>query len=181
MKVASPVPTRVWRSGDSPVGVRDRGQQGDHTPENGAQNNDQLARVPVGQRSDKGRGDHVENQKRAGEISELSVAEMKFVPHQRLHRKQDGAVDVVEKVERGREDQRRPGINFALGHLGKEYNMHANPQGVILSSEADRFGTNRSTQSKDPCLSTNCLARVSSIPETIPGEEKAIMHPAFIR
>src|SRR6185312_14106309 len=61
---------------------------------------------------------------------------------------------VVEKVQRGQQDQRRPGIKFALGHLGKEYNMQVNPQGVILS-EADRFGTNRSAQSKDPYLSTN--------------------------
>ncbi len=102
--------------------MRDRGQQGEAAPENGAQNDDQLARVAVGQGSDKGRGDHVENQKGAGQISQLSVAEVKFVPHQGLHRKQDGAVDVVEKVQRGQQDQRRPGIKFALGHLGKEYN-----------------------------------------------------------
>ena len=42
------------------VGVRDRGQQGQPAPENGAQNDDQLARVTVGQRADKRRRDHVE-------------------------------------------------------------------------------------------------------------------------
>ena len=51
------------------------------------------------------------------------LVSLEFRLHQRLHREQHGAVNVVEKVQRGQQDQRGPGIEFALGHLGEEYNM----------------------------------------------------------
>ena len=107
------------------VGVGDRGHQGQPTPEHRTQHDDQLARVAVSQRADKRRRDHVEKQKSAGEISDLGVGELEFALHQRLHREQHRAINVVEKVQRRQDDQRGPGIEFAFGHLGKEYSMAA--------------------------------------------------------
>ena len=105
------------------VGVSHRRHQRQATPEHRPQHDDQLARVAIGERSDEWRGHHVEHQKRAGEISNLGVAEVKFALHQRLHRKQYRPVDVVEKVQRRQEYERGPGIEFARSHLAKEYNM----------------------------------------------------------
>ena len=101
------------------VGVGDRGHQSQPAPEHCAQDDDQLARIAVRQRADKRRGHHVEQQESAGEISNLCVGEVEFGLHQRLHREQHGAVNVVEEVQRGQQDQRGPGIEFALGHLGR--------------------------------------------------------------
>ena len=101
------------------VGVGDSRHQSQPTPEHRAQNDDQLARVAVSQRADKRRRDHVEQQKSAGEISNLGVGELEFGLHQRLHREQHGAVNVVEEIQRGQQDQRGPGIEFAFGHLGR--------------------------------------------------------------
>ena len=106
-----------------PIGVGDRRQQCQPAPEHSPQHDNQLARVAVSQRADKGRGHHVEQQKGAGQISDLGIGEMKFALHQRLHRKQHRSVDVVEEVQRRQDDERGPGIEFALGHLAKEYNM----------------------------------------------------------
>ena len=139
------------------VGVGDRGHQGQPAPENGAQDDDQLARIAVRERADKRRSHHVEQQKSAGEISNLGVGELEFGLHQRLHREQHGSVNVVEKVQRGQEDQRGPGIEFALGHLGKEYNMQPFESAeLVILSGADCFAceTNR-RESKDPYCSTN--------------------------
>ncbi len=97
--------------------------KGQSAPENSAQDDDQLARIAIGQRAHEWRGHHVEQQKGAGEISDLSVGELEFVLHQRLHCKQHGTINVVQKVQRRQDDERGPGIEFALGHLAKEYNM----------------------------------------------------------
>ena len=47
-----------------------------------------LARIAIGQRSHEGRREHVETKKGAGQLSNLRVADMKLILHQRLHRKQ---------------------------------------------------------------------------------------------
>src|SRR5579872_7097891 len=104
-----------------PVRMRDRSQQSKTAPENCAQNDDQLARVPVSKRSGKWRRYHVKPQKRAGEISHLRVGEMEFTLHQRLHREQNRTVDVVEEIQRREQDERAPGIKFCLRHLAKKY------------------------------------------------------------
>ena len=46
---------------------------------------------------------------------------MEFTLHQRLHRKQNRTIDVVEQVQRREQNERSPGIKFRLGHLAKEY------------------------------------------------------------
>jgi hypothetical protein len=51
------------------------------------QKNDQAARIPVSERPSKGCRDHVKAEKRAGEVSDLRIADVKLVLHQRLHRK----------------------------------------------------------------------------------------------
>ena len=106
-----------------PVGMGDRRQQRQSAPEEGAENDDQLARIAVGQRPGERRRDHVEAQKSASQIAHLSIAEMKLGLHQRLHREQHGTVNVIQQVERGKQTERRPGIEFRRGHLAKEYNM----------------------------------------------------------
>src|SRR5262249_40431268 len=87
----------------------------------GPENDDFLARIPVGKRASKGRGDHVETQKGAGQVTDLGVGEMKFTLHQRLHGKQNRAVDIVQQVQRGEKNERGAGIEFGFAHLPKEY------------------------------------------------------------
>src|SRR5579872_1410571 len=106
-----------------PVRMRDRSQQSKTAPENCAQNDDQLARIPVSKRSGKWRRYHVKAQKRAGEITHLRVSQMEFALHQRLHRKQNRTVDVVEEIQRREQNERSPGIKFRRGHLAKKYIM----------------------------------------------------------
>src|SRR5271170_4437307 len=69
-----------------PVGMRDRGQEGERAPEDGAENDYFLSRIAVGEWTGKRRGDHVKAKKRAGKISDLRIGEMEFALHQRLHR-----------------------------------------------------------------------------------------------
>src|SRR5579864_6746350 len=104
-----------------PISVSHRCEERKSAPEDRAQNDDHFARVPVGKRTGKGRGNHVKAEKSAREISDLGVGEMKFGLHQRLHRKQHRTVDVVQQVQRRQQNQRRPRVEFRLGHLAKEY------------------------------------------------------------
>ena len=94
----------------------DRREQRQPAPENRAQHDDQLARIAIRQRPHKRRGDHVKAQKRAGEISDLRLAEMKFILHQRLHRKQHIAIRIIQQIERGEHEQRGSGMELLLGH-----------------------------------------------------------------
>ena len=70
------------------VGVGDRRHQSQPAPEHSPQYDDQLARVPVSERTHKRRGHHVEQEKSAGKISNLGVGELEFGLYQRLHREQ---------------------------------------------------------------------------------------------
>src|ERR1019366_696137 len=105
-----------------PVGVGEGGEQSQSAPENRAEHDDPLARIAVGQRADKWRRDHIEPEEGAGEISHLSIGEMEFRLHQRLHGKQHRAVNVIQQVQRGQQGQRRAGIEFGRRHLAWEYN-----------------------------------------------------------
>ena len=48
---------------------------------------------------------------------------MKFVLHQRLHRKQHVAVRIIEQVQRREHEQRGAGIEFGRSHGSSEYSM----------------------------------------------------------
>ena len=98
------------------VGMRDSGQQRECTPEDGAEGDDQLARIPIRQRTDKRRSHHVESQKRTGEVADLRLRQVKLGLHQRLHGKQHIPVRVVEQIQRGEHEQRGAGIELLLGH-----------------------------------------------------------------
>src|ERR1700731_4376382 len=104
-----------------PVSVRNRSEQRKAAPEDRSQNNDHFAGIAVSQRPRKRGSDHVKAEKGACKISNLRVAEMEFTLHQRLYRKQNRAVDIVEQVQRREQDERGPGIKFRRGHLAKEY------------------------------------------------------------
>ena len=70
-----------------PIGVRKSSKQRQRAPEHRTEHDDPLARIAVGERTDKGRRDHIEPEKGAGEITHLSVGEMELGLHQRLHGK----------------------------------------------------------------------------------------------
>ena len=108
-----------------PVGMSEGGEQRQSAPENCAEHDDPLARIAIRQRTDKWRRDHIEPEESAGEISHLRVAEVELRLHQRLHGKQYRAVNVVQKVQRGQQGQRRSGIEFGRRHLAWEYNTAA--------------------------------------------------------
>jgi hypothetical protein len=101
--------------------VRNRSEQGKATPENRAQNDDQLARIPVSKRSGEGRRDHVKTEKRAGEITYLRVGEMKFALHQWLYCEQNRTVNIVKEIQRREQAKRGPRIKSRLRHLAKKY------------------------------------------------------------
>jgi hypothetical protein len=103
------------------VGVRDRGEQCKSAPEQRSERDDQLARVAIGQGADEWGGDDVKAEKRAGEISDLDVGQMKLVLHQRLHREQNVAIHVIEQIERRQDEQRVARLEIFPGHRSKEY------------------------------------------------------------
>jgi hypothetical protein len=62
---------------------------------------------------------------------------MEFALHQRLHREQNRPVNVVQQVQRRKQDKRGPGIKFRLGHLPKEYSTAV--EGLVDSSSDPHF------------------------------------------
>ena len=78
------------------ISMRNRREQGEAAPENGAQHDDEFARIPVGKRPHERRGNHVEGEECAGQIPDLGIGHVKFVLHQGLHRKQHVAIHVVQ-------------------------------------------------------------------------------------
>src|SRR2546423_15243458 len=58
--------------------VGDRGEKGERAPKEGAQSDDALARVPVGQRTDKRRRNHVKDQKGTRESTELGLRQVEL-------------------------------------------------------------------------------------------------------
>src|SRR5580700_3940965 len=96
--------------------MSERGEQREPAPEERAQNDDELARIAVGQRTDKRRSHHVETQKCAGKIANLRLGKVELVLHQWLHREQHVAVRIVEQIERREYDQRRAWLQFRGGH-----------------------------------------------------------------
>src|SRR5579864_2231093 len=109
------------------VGVGHCREQGERAPEQCTQDDDELARIAVGQRPYEGRRDHVEPEKGAGQIANLGIRQVKLVLHQRLHREQHIAVRIVEQIERSQDNQRRARVKVVLSHKSSEY------------STADRF------------------------------------------
>ena len=105
------------------VRMCNRRQQREPAPEHRAQHDDEFPRVAVRQRPHKRRRQHVEAQKRAGQISNLHIGQMKFVLHQRLHRKQHAAIHVIEQIESRQDNQRGAGLEIGLGHGSGEYSM----------------------------------------------------------
>ncbi len=89
------------------------GEQRKAAPEHRTKNDDQLTRVAISQRPHKRRGDHIKAEEGAGEISDLNLAQMEFVLHQRLHREQHIAVRIVEQIERGKYEQRATGLKLS--------------------------------------------------------------------
>src|ERR1035441_3250584 len=85
-------------------------------PEHRAKTDDELAGVAICQRSDKWRGNHVKAEKRAGQISDLSFAEVELILHQRLYREQHVAIHIIEQVERGQNGQRGASVELRLRH-----------------------------------------------------------------
>src|SRR5260370_29592711 len=91
-------------------------KQREATPEDCAEGDDELTRVPIRQRAYERRRHHVKTQKRAGEIAQLRLAKMKFILHQRLNRKQHIAIRVVKQIERCENDERSARIKFRVVH-----------------------------------------------------------------
>ena len=56
--------------------------------------------MPTGERC----GDHVKQKEGAGKICDLRIREMEFSLHQRLYSEQDGAVNVIEQIQRGEQN-----------------------------------------------------------------------------
>src|SRR5713101_4853021 len=110
-KLASPIPTRVSRKI-----VRKCRQERRSAPDERSCNDDGLPREAFRQRTHEGRSAHVEDKEDAGEHTEGGVAVVEFRLYQVLHRKQYGTVDVVEKVQRRQQSQRRAGIEFRGSH-----------------------------------------------------------------
>src|SRR5579864_3046115 len=98
------------------ISVSDGGKQGEPTPENCSQHDDQLARIAVSEWADERRCHHVAQQKCAGQVSDLGFTDMEFVLHQRLHRKEHIAVCVVEQIQCGEQKQRSLGMKIVSGH-----------------------------------------------------------------
>jgi len=63
------------------------------------------ALVSVGEQAHNGRRHHIAEKERGGQKPELGVAAVEFRLHQRLHRKQHRAVNVVEEIQRGQQQQ----------------------------------------------------------------------------
>ena len=98
------------------VGVGNRGKQREAAPEDRAADDDPLTRIAVGERSNKRRRHHVEEQECAGEVTNLRVAQVKFALHQRLHGEQHRAVYIVQQIQRGEQDQRGARVKFRGVH-----------------------------------------------------------------
>jgi hypothetical protein len=106
--------------------MRDRREQSQPAPEQRAQHNDELPRVPVRQRPYKRSRNHVETKESAGQISDLCIAQMKLILHQRLHREQHVAVRIIEQVECREDNQRGARLEISLSHRSSEYSMPSN-------------------------------------------------------
>ena len=124
-KLASPMPTSVWRSSKLIEILRDRGQQRSPAPDQRPDDDHRLARELHRQRPHEGRGNHVENEEDAGQEAEGRVAAMKLRLDHILHRIKHGAVDVVQQVQRGQQRQRSFGVELFVGHGSEESNMEA--------------------------------------------------------
>src|SRR5579872_123703 len=97
-------------------------EQSEATPKKCSQNNNEFARVPISQRPDKRRGDHVEPEKRAGQVADLLFGNVKLILHQRLDREQHVAVRVVEQIERRQNNEGSFRLKIVPGHGSSEYN-----------------------------------------------------------
>ena len=75
-------------------------QQSKAAPEKCSQNDNEFARVPVSQRTDKRRGDHVEAEERTSQVPDLLFRDVELILHQRLDGEQYVAVRVIEQIER---------------------------------------------------------------------------------
>ena len=120
------------------VVVGEGGQQREAAPEDRSQHDDELARIAVCQRANERRGHHVEAQERAGEIADLRLGEVELVLHQRLHREQHVAVDIIQQVQRREHDQRGARLEFRGGHRSSEYSMTLNQNCIISASHFAR-------------------------------------------
>ena len=120
------------------VGVGKGGKQSEGAPEQPAERDDQFARIPVGEWTDKGRGKHIKKQERAGQISELSFREMEIDLNERLHRVQYRAIDIVDEVECSEDDQCGASLEPLRGHRLCEYSTGKQACGKsrLASSEA---------------------------------------------
>ena len=94
------------------VGVGDGAQQRGGAPDERAGGHDPFARIAIGQRRDQRSGHHVADEKGGGQEADLRVVEVKLFLHQGLHGEQHVAVDVVQKVQRRKQQQRASGVVF---------------------------------------------------------------------
>ena len=96
--------------------VGDRAQQRGQAPDERADGHDAPARETVGEGNDQRRRNHVADEKGGGQKTDLRIAKGKLFLDEGLHREQHIAIDVVEKIERGQQQQRGPGVG--LGRHG---------------------------------------------------------------
>jgi hypothetical protein len=111
------------------VGVDGRGEEVDAAPEKSGDDDHGLARETVAQPSGDGRREHVGEHEPESERADLGVGDVELAFDLLLHTGQDVAVDVVDEVEGGEEDESRGGsgnggvtVGFGCGgHLcGKD-------------------------------------------------------------
>ena len=101
--------------------VRHRREQGKPAPENRAQEDDQFARVTIGQRPHERRRNHVETQEGTGQESNLSETKMKIFLNQLLHGKQHAAIRVIQQIQRRQYEKCTVRLEILPGHRSSEY------------------------------------------------------------
>ena len=63
--------------------------------------------------------DHVEDEKRAGQVAELRFGETEFRLYQRLHSIQNGPVDIVHQVQKGEKNKSCARIQLLIRSQGR--------------------------------------------------------------
>ncbi len=100
------------------IGVDGRGEEVDGGPEEGGCDDHGLAGEAVAQPSGDGRGAHVGDHEPEGEGADVFVGEMELGFYLLLDAREDVAVDVVDEVECGEEDEGGGGSGYGGGAGG---------------------------------------------------------------
>ena len=100
------------------VGVDGGGEEVDAAPEESGDDDHGFAREAIAEPAGEGRGGHVGDHELEGEGAELRVGDVELVLDLLLHAGEDVAVDVVDEVERGEEDEGGGGSGDGGGARG---------------------------------------------------------------